>query len=210
MLVLTLTFSLTACGGKSQPDNGGDPSSVDVTLTAQEVLDTLKEKLGESYTSDTVENEAKISGYYGLDMSQVESWAAESNSMSSMNMDCAVILKVKDGYAQDAAALLQTGFNQVASYAQMYQMDLHRVLQGRLFLQSNYVALIIEGQQGDWQAGEEDQAKFAADEAAKVDAAWKDIFGAAPANIITTPEAKEDSGFDMADPDPDLGPMIGG
>lgn len=210
VLVLTMILSLAACGDNGQSDNGGDTPAPDVTLTAQEILDALKEKLGESYTSDTAEDESKISGSYGLDMSKVESWAAESNSMSSLNMDCAVILKVKDGYAKDAAALLQEAFDQTANYAQMYQMDLHRVLQGRLFVQENYVALIIEGQQGDWQASEEEQAKFAAEEAAKVDAAWKDIFGSAPTNMITIPEASENSGFDMPESDPDLGPVIGG
>lgn len=210
LLAMTMVLALTACGNKSEPNNKKDPPAADVTLTAQEVLDALKEKLGESFTSDTAETDERMSGYYGLDMSKVESWAAESNSLSSMNMDCTVILKVKDGYAQDAAALLQQAFDQTASYARMYQMDLHRVLQGRLFVQGNYVALIIEGQQGDWQASEEEQARFAADEAAKVDAAWKDIFGAAPANSITIPEAEESSGFDMSGADPDLGPMIGG
>lgn len=210
VLALTMILSLAACGGKDQPDNKNDTPASDVTLTAQEILEALKEKLGESYTSDTTEDESKISGYYGLDMTQIESWAAESNSMSSMNMDCTVILKVKDGYAKDAAALLQEAFDQTASYAQMYQMDLYRVLQGRLFVQGNYVALIIEGQQGDWEASEEDQAKFAAEEAAKVDAAWKDIFGTAPINTITIPEAKENTGFDMTDSDSDLGPVIGG
>lgn len=220
LMAATLVLSLAACGGNnSQPDNtNGKPEntnnstapSKEIEMTAQEVLDALKGKLGDSYASDTVETEDRMSGYYGLDMSKVESWAAESNSMSSMNMDCTVILKVRDGYSQDAAALLQKAFDQTASYAQMYQMDLHRVLQARLFVNGNYVALIIEGQQGDWEASQEDQAKFAAEEAAKADAAWKDIFGTAPTNIITIPEAKEDSGFDMSDFDPDLGPVIGG
>ena len=44
-------------------------------------------------------------------------------------------------YAQDAAALLQQSFDQVVSYARMYDMDLQRVLQGRLYISGNYVAL---------------------------------------------------------------------
>ena len=104
--------------------------------------------------------------------------------MSSLNMDCAVVLQVKDGYAEDAAKLLQRSYEQTLSYARMYDMDLQRVLQARLFVDGNYVALLLEGEQGDWEASDEDQAKFAADEAAKVDSAWSAIFGSADNSIV--------------------------
>ena len=139
-----------------------------------------------------------MSGYWGLDMTKVESWAAMINSNSSLNPSSAVILKVQEGYAQDAAALLQSGYEQVLSYSRMYNMDLQKVLQARLFVNGNYVALLILGAQGDWEASDEDQAKFAADEAAKVDAAWSGIFGSAD-NTIVVPEDNGNSNnfFDM-------------
>ena len=188
-LALMMALSLTACGDKANENNkgNGEKDTPEVTMTVREILDSLKKSLGDSYTSDNAETEDRMSGYYGLDMSKIENWAAESNSSSSLNMDCAVVLKVKDGYAQDAAALLQDSFEQVCSYARMYNMDLRRVLEARLFVNGNYVALLIEGQKGDMQTSEEDQAKFAADEAAKVDAAWSGIFGTAE-NIIVIPE----------------------
>ena len=194
-LALVMALSLAACGDKKE--NKDDPN---VTMTAQEILDSLKESLSSSYTSDQAETEDRMSGYYGLDMSKIESWAAESNSSSSLNMDCTVILKVKDGYAEDAAALLQERFDQTCDYARMYNMDLQRVLQGRLFVNGNYVALIVEGQQGDYETSEEAQAKFAADEAAKVDEVWSGIFGSAD-NSITIPEEDDGSsgGFNMED-----------
>lgn len=207
-LALVMVLSLAACGSKRDENSGNDN---DVTLTAQEVLEQLKKSLGDSYASDTAETEDRISGYYGLDLSKIESWAAESDSNSSLNMDCAVVLKVKDGYAQDAAAALQTSYEQVLSYARMYNMDLQRVLNARLFVNGNYVALLIEGAQGDWQASDEEQAKFAAEEAVKVDDAWKAIFGSAE-NSISIPEDSGNSGLtddsDNAD-DSDL-PVLGG
>ena len=178
LLSLMLVLSLAACGNSN--NNGG---KTEVTLTAAEVLDSLKKSLGESYTSDTAETEDRMTNYWGLDLSQVES---------------AIILKVKDGYANTAAAALQKGFDQIVSYNRMYDMDLQRVLQGRLYINGNYVALLIEGQQGDWQASAEDQAKFAAEEAAKVDEAWKAIFGAA-VNAITIPADDGNSGFNFND-----------
>lgn len=205
-LALVMVLSLAACGSKNDDNKKNDN---EVTMTAQEVLDQLKQSLGDSYASDTAETEDRISGYYGLDMNKIESWAAEGNS--GINLDCAVVLKVKDGYAKDAAAALQTSYEQVLSYARMYNMDLQRVLNARLFVSGNYVALLIEGAQGDWQASDEEQAKFAADEAVKVDDAWKAIFGAAE-NSISIPEDDGNSGFNMNDglDDPDGEPVVGG
>ncbi len=209
VLALGMTLSLAACGSKTDDNKKND---AEVTMTAQEIMDALKEKLGDSFDCDATEDEARVSGYWGLDMSRVESWASMSNSNSAMNPSTAVIVKVKDGYAQDAAALLQTGYEQVLSYSRMYNMDLQKVLQARLFVNGNYVALLVLGAQGDWEASEEEQAKFAADEAAKVDEVWSAIFGSAD-NSITIPEDDGSSnGFNMEDDLEGLDgePMIGG
>ena len=194
-LALALVLSLAACGSKT------DDNKTDVDMTAQEIMDTLKEKLGDSFDCDTNETEDRMSGYWQLDMSQVESWAAMSNSNSSINPSAAVVLKVKDGYAQEAAALLQTGYEQILSYSRMYNMDLQKVLQARLFVNGDYVAMLILGAEGDWEASDEEQAKFAADEAAKVDEVWSGIFGSAD-NTITVPEDDGSSSggfFDITD-----------
>lgn len=102
VLALSMALSLAACGGKADDNKG----KTEVTMTAQEIMDTLKEKLGDSFDCDVTEDETRMSGYWGLYMTQVESWASMSNSNSAINPSAAVILKVKDGYAQDAAALL--------------------------------------------------------------------------------------------------------
>ena len=212
VLALSMALSLAACGGKAD-DNKKNDNNTEVTMTAQEIMDTLKEKLGDSFDCDTAESEDRMSGYWGFDMDKVEDWAAMGNSNSAINPSAAVILKVKDGYAQDAAALLQTGYEQILSYSRMYNMDLQKVLQARLFVNGNYAALLILGAQGDWEASDEVQAKFAAEEAAKADAVWSGIFGSAD-NIITIPEDDGSSNggfFDMGDDElPDGEIMIGG
>ena len=68
-LALTMVLSLAACGGKADDNKG----KAEVTMTAQEIMDTLKEKLGDSFGCDVAEAEDNISGYWGLDMTQVES-----------------------------------------------------------------------------------------------------------------------------------------
>ena len=214
VLALSMVLSLAACGSKNNDSKKDDRKNTDteVTMTAQEIMDALKEQLGDSFDCDTAETEDRMSGYWGLDMDKVEDWAAMSNSNSSLNPSTAVILKVKDGYAQDAAALLQSGYEQMLSYSRMYNMDLQKVLQARLFVNGNYVALLILGAQGDWEASDEEQAKFAADEAAKVDTVWSGIFGSAD-NSITIPEDDGNSGgfFDMTDDElPEGEVMVGG
>ena len=210
LLAAAMTLSLAACGSKTDDNK---KNNTEVTMTAQEIMDTLKEKLGDSFGCDVAEAEDNIGGYWGLDMEQVESWASMSNSNSAVNSSYAVIVKVKDGYAQEAAALLQTGYEQILSYSRMYNMDLQKVLQARLFISGNYVALLILGATGDWQLSDEELARFAAEEAVKVDEAWSGIFGSAD-NSITIPEDDGSSNggfFDMGDDElPDGEIMIGG
>lgn len=180
LLALMMVLSLAACGNAN--DNGSkDNGSTTVDKTAQEVLDALKEKLGDSYGCDLAEDEDRMTNYYGLDMSKIDSWAAESSENSALDPSTAVVLKVKDGYAQDAAALLQERYDQVLDYVRMYSMNVAQVEQARLFVNGNYVALLILGQLPDENA---DEAKLAQDEAAKVDAAWQDIFGSASNQIV--------------------------
>lgn len=197
VLAIVMALALVACSNNTNNNNNSNGAK-EVNMTAQEVLDSIKKSLGDSFDCDVTEDEARMSDYWVLDMTKVESWAAMSNSNSSLNPSSAVILKVQEGYAQDAAALLQSGYEQVLSYSRMYNMDLQKVLQARLFVNGNYVALLILGAQGDWEASDEDQAKFAADEAAKVDAAWSGIFGSAD-NTIVVPEDNGNSNnfFDM-------------
>lgn len=180
LLALMMVLSLAACGNAN--DNGNkDNGSTTVDKTAQEVLDALKEKLGDSYGCDLAESEDRMTNYYGLDMSKIDSWAAESSENSALDPSTAVVLKVKDGYAQDAAALLQERYDQVLDYVRMYSMNVAQVEQARLFVNGNYVALLILGQLPDENA---DEAKLAQDEAAKVDAAWQDIFGSASNQLV--------------------------
>ncbi len=61
-------------------------------------------------------------------------------------------------------------------------MNVAQVEQARLFVNGNYVALLILGQTPDENTA--DEAKLAQDEAAKVDAAWQDIFDSASNQLV--------------------------
>ena len=70
VLALSMALSLAACGGKTDDNK---KNNTEVTMTAQEIMDALKEKLGDSFGCDVAETEDNICGYWGLDMEQVES-----------------------------------------------------------------------------------------------------------------------------------------
>ena len=159
----------------------------------------LKKSLGKSYTSDTKETKQHLEDYYGINMKKVVSWAAETNSNSALQSDTTIILKVKKSYAKTAVKKLQKGYEQVVSYNRMYNMDLQRVLQARLYVNGNYVALIIEGKQPDSSLSAEKQAKFAKKEAKKIDKAWKEIFGSAKNKIKIPKEETKKNYFDMTE-----------
>ncbi len=167
--------------------------------TAKQVLKSLKKSLGKSYTSDQKETKERLESYWGLNMKKVISWAAETNSNPSLQSDCAIVLKVKKGCAKKAAAKLQEGYEQILSYNRLYDMDTQRVLQARLYVNGNYVALIIEGRQPDYNDSAEAQAKFAAKEGKKIDKAWKKIFGSAKNKIKIPKDDGSRKGFDMSE-----------
>ena len=92
VLALSMALSLAACGSKTDDNK---KNNTEVTMTAQEIMDTLKEKLGDSFECDTAESEDRMSGYWGFDMDKVEDWAAMGNSNSAINPSAAVIMSCK-------------------------------------------------------------------------------------------------------------------
>ena len=204
VLACSLTLGSTAAvyaDTTSQTTASSQTTQVTQTkaLTSKQVLKKLKKSLGKSYTSDTKETKQRLEDYYGLNMKKVVSWAAETNSNSALQSDTAIILKVKKGYAKTAAKKLQKGYEQVVSYNRMYDMDLQRVLQARLYVNGNYVALIIEGKQPDSSLSAEKQAKSAKKEAKKIDKAWKEIFGSAKNKIKIPKDDTKNNYFGMTE-----------
>ena len=158
--------------------------------TSKQILNKLKKSLGDSYTSDTKETKGRLKTFYGLNTKKIVSWAAETSSNTALNANCTIILKVKKGYAKTAAKKLQETYEQILDYNRWYDMDVQRALQARLYVNGNYVALIIEGKAPDSSLSAEDQATFAKSEAKKIDKAWKKIFGSAK-NKIVVPEEEQ-------------------
>lgn len=152
-------------------------------LTANQVLSKIKKSMKSSYTCD---NKLKMEDgitYYDLDKSKIESMAYEDNKNSSINMDIAVVVKVKKGYANTAKKKLQKSLTQTVDYNKLYNMDTIRVNQARIFVKGNYVGMFILGKKADDKLSVQKQVKIAKSEAAKIDKAWKAVFGGKVKNL---------------------------
>lgn len=196
LLIIMMTAVMAATGiGGSAASMAGAAGVKDVTavvsvktakkkaLTADQVLSKIKKSMKTSYTCD---NKLKMSDgitYYDLDKSKVESMAYEANSNSSINMDVAVVVKVKKGYADTARAKFQKSLTQTVDYNKLYNMDTLRVNQARIFVKGNYVGIFILGKKASDKLSVQKQAKIAKSEAAKIDKAWKSVFGGNVKNL---------------------------
>ena len=162
-----------------------DPKS---SNAASDVLYSIKSYLGSSYTCDNVHDSEDIKNL-GFDMRYVNSCVYEDDSISAINYDLAIVVNVKDGYADKAVQILQDYYQQILSVSKLYDADVYRVEQARIFSQDNYVALLILGDNNysdSW--SDDDKSDYAFAEALKVDKAWKSIFGSTPENLAEIDE----------------------
>lgn len=195
-LCAAMALSLVACGskGKNDPKPSDKPNTETVTTTPTDIQKAIQDALGDGWLCDAEMEKDMVLGYYGLDGEKIEAIAAAENSNGSLNIDRVVILQVKEGYAEDAVKALNGGFEQVASYSRMYGFDVQKMLGTRLYQNGNYIALITAGANGG-ELSEEEAAKLSNDEYAKIDEAWKGIFGSIPENQVVIPEEKDNSGL---------------
>lgn len=185
LLSLAMVFSMAACGqnGNNTKKNDSDNSKVTVTATPEEIEKKIADAIGkDNYLCDTDIEKDWLQNSYGLDLSKIESYVAKQNSISSVNVDVVIVLKTKDGYADDAVNALIKNYDQLVSYIRQYPFGTAKVLNGRLYQSGNYVVYVIAGASYDGDDSEA-EAKLAASEYAKIDEAIKGVFGTLPENL---------------------------
>ena len=200
LLSLMMVFGLVACSGTNDnkdnktDDNCKKDTPVDVTATPAEIEQKLADAIGkDNYLCDTDIDKDYLQNVYGLDLSKVESYVAKQNSIASVNPDTVIILKTKDGYADEAVKAINKGYSQIVDYIRQYPFGAAKVLNARLYQSGNYVMYIIAGALYD---GEDTEAesKLAVSEYAKIDDAVKGVFGTVPENLAVVPEDDGNNG----------------
>ena len=209
-LSIVMVFSLVACGSNSNKNNDGDKGSTTTTATPAEIEQKIAAAIGKgNYLCDTDAQKDYLENTLGLDLSKIESYVAKQNSVSSVNPDTVIILKVKDGYADEAVKALNTSYAQMVDYIRQYPFGTAKVLNARIYQSGNYVMYILAGASYD---GEDSEAenKLAVSEYAKIDEAVKSVLGTLPKNSAVVPEDDGSAGgLITSDDDGDM-PMLGG
>ncbi len=203
-LSLVMLLSLAACGtnGNKNSDNGN------TNATPAEIEQKIADAIGkDNYLCDTEIDKDWLQNSFQLDLSKVESYVAKQNSIASVNPDTVIILKTKDGYADEAVKLLNESFAQMVSYIRQYPFGTAKVLNARLYQSGDYVIYVIAGASYD---GEDNEAenKLAVSEYTKIDETLQSVFGALPENLAVVPEDDGSAGGLIVSDDDT--PVLGG
>lgn len=213
-LSILMIFSFAACG-KGTNDNKNDNKNDDngknntvVTATPAEIEQKIAEAVGnDNYLCNVDIDEDLLKNSFGFDLSKVESYVAKQNVISSVNPDTVIILKTKDGYADEAAKLLNASFAQMVSYIRQYPFGTAKVLNARLYQSGDYVIYVIAGASYDGEDAEAEN-KLAVSEYAKIDEVIKSVFGKLPKNSAVVPEDNGGGGGLIVPDDNDM-PVFG-
>ena len=242
LAVLILSASLASCAQNGQKkdddtnsvdtkivdtvdDDGNDTKPSDTKaddtekpkpsdLTPASVEKAIADAVGaENYLCNVDIEKNWLENHYGLDMSKVEDYIAKQNSISSVNPDTVIVLKVADGYVDTAVDILNDNYAQTVSYIRQYPFGVAKVLSAKIYKEGNCVMYILAGAGYDGDDSEEED-KLAASEYAKIDASLEKLFGELPENLAVVPEDNGGSGgligFDDFDTDTDDGVILGG
>lgn len=226
-----MALSLTGCSenknGSSLPSNNNSSTSdtekpeskpeskpeENKQASPAEVEAAIAKALGDGYLCTVPVNESELflSNMAGLDISQLDSYIATITPVPAVNADTVIVLKCKEGYADEAVSILNENYARNISYIRQYPFSVAKVEGARLYKFGNTVMFIIAGNYAPSDASAEDEAKLAASEYEKIDNVIKELFGSLPENlaVITEPEPNNNGGeFDGGEFDGM--PIIGG
>lgn len=164
-----------------------DTKKADVNLTPAEIEKKIADAVGaDNYLCMVDCDPEYLFNYYGLDRDKVEAVVAKESTITSVNLDKVIVMKVKDGYADAAVEALNKSYAQTVGYIRQYAFGVQKVLNARIVNEGNYVIFALAGASYD---GEDSEAelKLAEAEYAKIDAALSEIFGGEIKNLAVVP-----------------------
>lgn len=235
IIMSAMVLSLVGCNSDNSSDNSGSNNSVvqptnpssksdstsgkqpeskpdeNKNISVSDIYDKLKSAMGEENFLPTAEmNEEYFLNYFNLDKSKIEDYVAYEAAVASVNLDQVIILKCKDGYAEEAVKGFNGGYAQVVSYVRQYPFGVDKVLNARIFTNGNYVAYILAGTPDDGTIPEEKLPEIAKSDYAKIDTAWTELFGSAENKAVVPEDDGQNGGLIPPDDIGDGEIMIGG
>lgn len=207
-----LALMLTACSNtESKPNdpqssNSGNINNESTSKTdskpdtpqsaapsPKEIEAAIAKALGDGYlcAADVPDEEMGLSCIGWLDLTKVDEYVVKQPTIYAQ--DAVGIVKCKEGYADEAAKLLNDNFAQSISYIRQYPFDVAKVEGTRIYKIGDIVMYITAGAAADAEMSDEDAAKLAASEYEKIDNAIKELFGSLPENLAVMPEDNENN-----------------
>lgn len=192
--------------------NSKTDNSESAAPSPKEIEEAIAKALGDGYlcTADVPDEEIFLSCIGWLDLTKVDEYVVKQPTIYAQ--DTVGIVKCKEGYADEAAQILNDRFAQSISYIRQYPFDVAKVEGTRIYRVGDILMYITAGAAPDENASEEDAAKLADEEYKKIDNAVKELFGTLPENLAVIPEDDGNHGglLPMPDDDFDGGIMVGG
>lgn len=144
--------------------------------TAQEILDKIKTDLGDSYYPNMPLDEEMVKNLLNIDMDLVEDFVAEM-PMISVNPDTVVILKAKEGKAEELLPLLEAAKTKMIEETFTYPQNAEKVQATKLVQQGNYFGLLMLGDSdGNLAEDPEERLAYAEKEVQKAVDAFNSMF----------------------------------
>ena len=212
MLALLMAGSMIACtSGKSEETAtkeaettaaaGTETEKETETEAAKEVTpkaidEAIAEALGDGYlcSVDVTEDEFPMSAVGWLEQDKVKDYVMKQAEVTAVNVDVMAIVKVDPDYADEAVEIFNQALEQKVSYIRQYPFGVAKVEGARIYKVDDIVMFILAGARADEDASEEDIAKLAESEYAKIDEVIKSFFGSVPENLAVIPEENQGGG----------------
>ena len=146
-LVLT-AISLTACGGKKGPDNGGSgtvaESTQAITVDLEKVHQAVKDVYGENYIPSAANDAQALNDIFGVPADLYEEFIAEG-PMISVHVDTFVAIRAKEGKGGDVEKLLGDYRTRLVEDSMQYPMNISKVQASEVVRHGDYVFFVMLG-----------------------------------------------------------------
>lgn len=217
ILAACMALSMAACSSKPEASDASEATTAQSEQAAKsaepkDIEAAIAGAVGDGYlaTVEVAADDLYLTPLADLDMSKISSYVCKQAETPSVDADKVVIVKLSDpSYGDTVVNAFNADFQQSVHYIHQYPFGVKKVEGGKIYKTDDLVIFVIAGKSAGENASEDEEAKLAADEYAKIDSAIQSVIGTLPANLATYDASSEGSGNEGGDEIPDK-PILGG
>lgn len=172
LVIWTAMCALTAgmlAGCGSRESAGSEPE-------VKKILAAVQEAYGEDYLPDTDIDKETMEAAFGIDMSLVEDFAAQT-PMISVHPDCVIIIKAKAGNGEAVEEALETYKESLLQAGMCYPANIAKTEASEVVREGDYAAYFLVGAPDDrMDVTEEEALDFAEEQTQKAVDAFESFF----------------------------------